>query len=104
MLINIKYQWEKLWCDFPVVTHSHSVEQLVNAFKRPCLLAPASGGKKSHKSAVDTDSVAIRATKQLVTLTSIEGFSAHCHPPGYGPVTYKPESGWKMQLVETQVG
>ena len=43
--------------------------------------------------AVSIDSVAIRDTKQLLTLTTVAGFPAHCSPPGYGPVTYKPESG-----------
>ena len=30
---------------------------------RPCLLTPTSGGNNSHESAIDTDLVAIRATK-----------------------------------------
>ena len=46
---------------------------------------------KSHKRAIDTNSVAKRATKQLPT--SVAGFLAHCSPPGYGPVTYTPENG-----------
>ena len=41
---------------------------------RPCLLTPTSGGNKSHESAIDTDSVAIRATKQLLTPTSVPAF------------------------------
>ena len=41
--------------------------------------APTSGGNKSHQTAIDTD------------LHS--SLSYHCPPPGYGPVTYQPESG-----------
>ena len=52
---------------------------------------PRSKHSKSHKRAIDTNSVAKRATKQLPT--SVAGFLAHCSPPGYGPVTYTPESG-----------
>ena len=37
--------------------------------------------------------VAIGAMKELLTPTSVAGFPAHCSPPGYGSVTYNPESG-----------
>ena len=41
----------------------------------PCLLTPTSGGNyKSHERAIDTYSVAIRATKQLLTPTSVPAF------------------------------
>ena len=40
----------------------------------PCLLTLTSGGNKGHRIAIDTDSVAIRATKQLLTPTSVPGF------------------------------
>ena len=40
----------------------------------PCLLTPTSGGSKSHERAIDTDSRATRATKQLLTPTSIPSF------------------------------
>ena len=57
--------------------------------KRPCLLTPTSGGNKSHGMAIDTDSVAIRATKQLLTPTSVPGFPSYCPLPGFGSVTCK---------------
>ena len=40
----------------------------------PCLSTPTSGGNKSHEIAIDTDSVATRATKQLLTPTSVLAF------------------------------
>ena len=48
-------------------------------YTRPCLLTPTSSGNKSHRIAVDTDSVAIRATKELLTPTSIPSFSPHLY-------------------------
>ena len=42
--------------------------------KWQCLLTPTSGGNKSQENAIDTDSVAIRATKQLLTPTSVPAF------------------------------
>ena len=50
---------------------------------RPCLLTPTSGGNKSHGIAIDTDSVAIRATTQLLTPTSVPSFLSHCPLPDY---------------------
>ena len=37
-------------------------------------MTPTSGGNKSHERAIDTDSVAIRATKQQLTPTSVPAF------------------------------
>ena len=40
----------------------------------PCLLTPTSGGNKSHGIAIDTESLAIRVTKELLTPTSVPSF------------------------------
>ena len=52
-------------------------------------MTQTSGGNKSHGIAIDTDSVTIRATKQLLTPNSVSGFPSHCPLPDYGPVAYK---------------
>ena len=46
--------------------------------RRPCLLTPTSGGNKSDKKPIDTDSVAITATKQVLTPTYLPPY-LHLH-------------------------
>ena len=65
------FNWHALCC---CLLCAYVFSLISRVFFRPCLLTPTSGGNRSHESAVDTDSVAITAIKQLLTPTSVPAF------------------------------